>query len=152
MRRGKRLFMTFHVFINRKQRKEFFFRIPRQESRDLTVMFCALERIPSTWSRDPQGIIDPASGIFPTKLRNGMETIISGEMASKWYPLFWSYSFQFGGSAHWISSNVLYVLLHNFRCRSSEVSFTIRCEFAFGRKEFPADQEVFTATKKLLAA
>uniref|UniRef100_F1LBQ5 DUF7808 domain-containing protein n=1 Tax=Ascaris suum TaxID=6253 RepID=F1LBQ5_ASCSU len=33
-------------------------------------------------------------------------------------------------------------------CRQSAITFTIRCEFPFGRKEFPNDEQLFTKLRK----
>ncbi|CAD5224411.1 unnamed protein product [Bursaphelenchus xylophilus] len=36
-------------------------------------------------------------------------------------------------------------------CRQSQITFTIRCEFLFNRREFPSDKEVFERAKKRIA-
>ncbi|KAI6228013.1 hypothetical protein M3Y95_00577600 [Aphelenchoides besseyi] len=37
-----------------------------------------------------------------------------------------------------------WLLWRTDKCRHSQITFTIRCEFAFPRSKFPSDQEVFT--------
>ncbi|CAD5218257.1 unnamed protein product [Bursaphelenchus okinawaensis] len=37
------------------------------------------------------------------------------------------------------------------KCRQSQITFTIRCEFNFNRREFPSDKEVFLRAVKRIA-
>ncbi|KAK6752940.1 hypothetical protein RB195_003999 [Necator americanus] len=41
-----------------------------------------------------------------------------------------------------------FYLWRDGKCRTSDVDFTIRCEFAFGRAEFPADNIVFANARR----
>ncbi|KAE9416510.1 hypothetical protein Angca_002588, partial [Angiostrongylus cantonensis] len=41
-----------------------------------------------------------------------------------------------------------FYMWRNGKCRSSDVNFTIRCEFAFARADFPTDDVVFANARK----
>jgi hypothetical protein len=38
--------------------------------------------------------------------------------------------------------------MKTFRCRNSQITFTIRCEFLFSRRETPSDGELFNSLKR----